>query len=408
MPGSEFALAGADVVVVGAGTGGMAAALLLADAGANVTLLERVAEPGAVGAGILLQPNGLAVLHALGLGSALAAAGRPLTGAFVRTPRGTPLVAAATPDYGRGLDHLLALRRSRLNELLLDAVAGRPAITARFGADVTAARPDGTVDVLERAVAGTLRADLVVGADGIRSVVRTGGDFAARTRPAGGPYLRGLLPTTDLDLDSEYWTALGLFGGARVDPDTLYFYADAAAPAVAAALARRDLAAVAREWAVALPLAGEILSRVPSIDELLVNEATRVDCERWADGRLVLLGDAAHAMAPTLGQGANSAIVDAAVLVNELATGRPLAAALAHYGARRRPAVRRVQDSADRLVTLSSLRNPALRLARDTALRLVGRLPGATTRLAKAVAQEDPAWLRDTVAHLRGRPAGTA
>src|SRR2546430_5086112 len=122
----------ADVVVVGAGTGGLTVALLLARVGASVTLLERVAEPGAVGAGILLQPNGIAVLTALGLGTALDRSGYRLHGGAIRSAGGRALVSLATPDFGHGLDHLLAIRPSRLNEILLDAVARQPPITARF------------------------------------------------------------------------------------------------------------------------------------------------------------------------------------------------------------------------------------------------------------------------------------
>jgi 2-polyprenyl-6-methoxyphenol hydroxylase-like FAD-dependent oxidoreductase len=172
---------------------------------------------------------------------------------------------------------------------------------------------------------------------------------------------------------------------------------------VAEALSRRDFAALTEVWAAELPVAGAVLRRVDGFERLLVNDVVRVDCARWSDGRLVLLGDAAHAMAPNLGQGANSAIVDAAVLALELVRAGPLDDVLARYTARRRPAVRRVQNGADRAAAVAGIRNPALRFARDTALRLAGLLPGAATRLTRSSQQEDPAPLYRALTGLRDK-----
>jgi 2-polyprenyl-6-methoxyphenol hydroxylase-like FAD-dependent oxidoreductase len=393
---------GRHVVVAGGAIGGMTAALLLARAGASVTVLERVAEPGAVGAGILLQPNGLAVLAGLGLDPELGRAGHRGGAGAVRSASGASLVELRVPDFGGGLDHALALRRSRLHELLLAAVrAAHPAVALRLGTEVTGVGRDGTVAFQAGGVAGRLGGDLVVGADGVGSVVRSGGDFGARARATGSTYLRGLVSGDDLGLEGEWWTPLGLFGGAPMGDGSTYFYASASRPPVARALAAGDLAGLRACWAGALPLAGRVLERVQGIGELLVSQVVRVDCERWSDGRLVLLGDAAHAMAPNLGQGANSALVDAAVLAVELAGGGPPEQALARYTDRRRPAVRRVQDSADRLARLADLPSPALRRVRDTLLRVAPGL-GSDRRL-RAVQQEDPAWLLDAVAGLSGR-----
>src|SRR6476646_2979201 len=117
--------------VVGAGPGGTVTALLLAATGWRVTLLERVAEPTAVGAGLLLQPNGLAVLDALGLHDALHARAHEIRGAAVRNHHGRTLLQTRVPDMGSGLDHLLALRRSHLAAVLDDTIESTAAVELR-------------------------------------------------------------------------------------------------------------------------------------------------------------------------------------------------------------------------------------------------------------------------------------
>jgi 2-polyprenyl-6-methoxyphenol hydroxylase-like FAD-dependent oxidoreductase len=187
-------LQGCNVVIAGGGIGGMTAALLLGSAGASVTLLERVAEPAAVGAGILLQPNGLAVLYALGLGEELQRAAWRTPTAAIRDPTESWLLDLPLPDFGHGLDHALVLRRTHLYGVLLAAVRAHPAIAVQLGTQVTWASPAGVVRSRCQGVEATITADLVVGADGAASTVRAHGDFGAVVRATGARYVRALVP----------------------------------------------------------------------------------------------------------------------------------------------------------------------------------------------------------------------
>lgn len=384
-------LEGRHVAVVGAGIGGTAAALLLARAGAHVTLFEQAPEPRAAGAGILLQPNGLAVLYGLDLDERLARRGIRVTRLRVADAGGTPIFDVPIPRFADGLDHALVLPRGEVLAALVDLVVAEPAIECRFGTEVDAVGSDGTVTYRAPDGPRSVAADLVVGADGVHSRVRKQSRCRAHVSQ-GFRYVRGLGPPMPLDAMTEYWTGLGIFGLAPIDRGT-YFYASTHADPLPTAVANRDLELFRSAWAGALPAAGAALAGVRRFDDLLVNEVRRIDCASWTDGAIVLLGDAAHAMAPNLAQGAGSALVDAVVLAWELAQPGDRAAALVRYDARRRPAVRAVQDLTDRLASLADLTHPVLRWLRDGGVRLFGSWVAGEVPL-RLVEQEDPLWLR--------------
>ncbi|MCB9378220.1 MAG: FAD-dependent monooxygenase [Holophagales bacterium] len=380
-------LEGKKVVVVGGATGGCAAALLLARAGARVTLLERIAEPRAVGAGIGLAENGMAVLEGLGLGPEIAASARPVRGGrIVDAARRTLL------DPGGAAPEIRMIRRSDLQRALLDAVAAESRIDARFGVEAVAAASDGRLEVSGPDGSESLVADLVVGADGVHSRVRDGGPFDARVDARGIAYVRALARGAE-PLVEEAWSAAGLFGSFAV-ADGVYWYASAGAPEVARALDARDLDAFRAVWRRAYPAATALLDATASFDDLVVNRVVRVVCGRWSDGRRVLIGDAAHAMAPNLGQGANSALVDATVLVDELRRADDLAGALAAYEARRKPAVERVAALAHRLGRIAEWRSAPARALRDRLLLPLAARLDDPARQRALVLQEEPATLR--------------
>ncbi|HEX6314033.1 MAG TPA: NAD(P)/FAD-dependent oxidoreductase [Gemmatimonadaceae bacterium] len=368
------------VIVCGAATGGCASALLLARAGARVTLIERVPEPKAIGAGIAIAENGLAVLESLGLGPAMSVA-RPVTDVRIVDAHGRTLLA----PRGRA-PRAVMIRRSTLQGILLDAVAGEPRIATRFGIEVVGAdAASGTVTVRGDTGQATLEGDLVVGADGVHSRIRECGEFGARVGASGIRYVRMLLEA-DVATGTEAWTPAGLFGAFPVDGGT-YAFASCGTRSLGAALDAGDLAAFRSAWLHAYPASGRILALLGSIDELVQNAVIRVDCETWHDGRLVLVGDAAHAMAPNLGQGANSALVDAAVLVDELRRSDAVPAGLAAYESRRRRAVKRVADASARLGRLAEVTHPLPRAVRD---RLVMPVAGlfASERATALLLQE--------------------
>jgi 2-polyprenyl-6-methoxyphenol hydroxylase-like FAD-dependent oxidoreductase len=323
------------------------------------------------------------VLDALGLGPALTSV-MESPGLRVTDARGHTLL---TPPAGSRIG---IITRSRLQEVLLDALLAEPRVRCRFGTTLERADRDGTVVLSDTNGAHTERFDLVVGADGVHSKVRASGNFGARMRRTGIHYLRALVPVT-VNEGTEAWTPVGLFGAVPVDGGA-YVYASCASATLAKAIVQRNLPGLVDAWRSAYALAGELLGSVTRFEQLLIHEVVRVDCDRWHDERIVLVGDAAHAMAPNLGQGANSALVDAAVLFDALREAPDLATGLADYAARRQHKVRHVADTAERLARLADLAHPLLRLLRDRVLMpVVNRLP--SDQQLRAVMQESPETL---------------
>ena len=367
-------------MVVGAGIGGLTASLVLSRVAARVTLVERAERPSEVGAALALQPNGMAVLDRLGLLPAVEAVSARIDRMDIRSVTGRRLLAAGMPDLGGGLDHAIAVRRTDLHRLLLDAVAGVSSIETRFGWTAVSADLSGAVRITSTAENSldlgsmSLRADVIVGADGVNSAVRSTGGFKSRMS-LGSSYVRTIVRGRASPWFEEYWTPLGSFGQAPLDGDLIYFWAAAHVAGAADAVARRDLAAFRQEWRRVLPAAADLLDRVSSFDDLLVNTVSSVACRRWFSGRLVLLGDAAHAMPPNLGQGANSALVDGVVLAEELARAPSVMDALVGYDKRRRPFARRVQKTAEMLQRLCGIQRVQALRVRDALLAGSARFP---------------------------------
>jgi 2-polyprenyl-6-methoxyphenol hydroxylase-like FAD-dependent oxidoreductase len=366
--------------VVGGGVGGAATALLLARAGAATTLLESRDDPRHAGAALALAPNGLAVLDRLGLGDAARARGSVLRGLVLRNEGGDVLARVEPAALDPAYDHLAVVPRAGLLELLYDAIDTTDAVTLHAGAPVDAT------------AVPTLTGDVVVGADGLHSVVRTAAGFDADVRDLHTTYVRALLPGTPGDDQvGEWWTSIGLVGVLPVG-DATYFYASADAPPLRRAVRSGDVAAFRDVWAATIVPLADVVAKLDDFDQLLVNDVAEVRCGGFVSGRVVLVGDAAHAMPPNLGQGANSALVDAVVLTASLADAPTVADALVAYDTRRRRAVQRVQASARRLLRLSGAHGSTARAVRDGLVRATRRSM-ASPRVARTVMQESPRWL---------------
>lgn len=355
--------------IVGGGIGGLAAAIALHRRGWRVEVLERAPRFTEIGAGISLWPNALRALDALGLADTVRALGAVEAAGGVRDLRGRWLSRTDNGELARRFGQpLVVLHRADLLRALTEAL---PADSLRPGSEVSLVRDDDHGPVVEHP-GGETRPDLVIGADGLRSAVR-----GALWPDAAGPRYAGYSawrmvtdPLTEPPAEgAATWGRGERFGYTALPGGRMYCFATASLPAGATAASEYDeLLRRFGAWPDPIP---SLLAAVPA-DAVLRHDLYGLPpLPSFVRGRVALLGDAAHAMTPNLGQGACQALEDAVTLAHCLDGAHDVAAALHAYDRLRRPRAQAIARRSARLGTLGQLSWPPAVLLRDTAARLM-------------------------------------
>lgn len=371
-------------MVVGGGVGGLATGLALQRLGWEVRVRERstVLEPA--GAGLVLWPNALRCLRVLGVEGEVRSRGTVLRESRITRPNGRRL---SRVDLGaHGEDGALGMVRSDLVEVL--AAALDPGVL-ELGSPV-----DGPEEI---------EADVVVGADGVRSVVRTALWPSVVPEHRGYTVWRALLGGDEPVLGevaglTETWGRGLRFGVVPVGTGGTYVYAAASSPQRRAG--EDELAQLRRlfeDWHAPIPA---LLDRLQPAG-LLRHDIHDLPPGRTPlhQGRHVLVGDAAHAMEPNLGQGACLAIEDAVVLAHSLAAQPSVSAGLSSYAAARASRVASLARQSRRLGRVAQQANPWATAVRDAAMLMT---PDWSARLATRGAA---GWQPPASAVPAGQPA---
>jgi 2-polyprenyl-6-methoxyphenol hydroxylase-like FAD-dependent oxidoreductase len=366
-------------IVIGSGIGGLSCAIGLRRVGIEVTLYERAPELREVGAGIMLWANALRALDALGAWDAVRAVSMAVERVQLAAVNGDRLqmTAAAAEMEGRVAFRPVVVLTHRAD--LVGALAGLlPPGVARYGHECVGVEDRGARAVVRFANGHTDQADLVVGADGIRSRVRAELFGPDEPRYAGYTCWRGICPRPAAVATGEVrlWTGRGSQVGINAIPgDRVYWFATKNAPA--GQHADNEQAAAARTfegWAAPLP---ELIASTRPDHVIRGDIIDRPPARPWVRGRCVLIGDAAHATTPNFGQGGGMAIEDGVVLARCLAARRDdVPAALAAFEAERFPRTSAVTNEAWRFGRVLQWEGRLSTWVRDLMSGLAIRLSG--------------------------------
>src|SRR5579872_2970833 len=363
------------VAIIGGGIAGLTTAIALHQRRIEAKVYETASSWSAVGAGIVLPSNAMEVLGKLGLAHSVQEAGSRIDLLEIRDQGGALIhsvdLRPAAEKFGA---HTVAVRRSELHKVLLAAVPA-DCVQLNKGCECVQNRPDGVT--VRFGDGSTATCDFLIAADGLRSAVRQQVAPRAKERYSGQSSYRAIVqhPVAPYlnNVCREFWGPGKRFGFACVDNENIYWYATFDAEAGGADAAEElhaRLLDFSRRFPSPIP---ELIANTKEDQIVRTDIADLPPIRTWHKGRILLIGDAAHASMPDLGQGGAQAIEDAYVLAAQLAVEGNVEHALHRFEGIRRPRVIYVARLSRMVSKLAHISNPGVRWIRDRALRLVPR-----------------------------------
>jgi 2-polyprenyl-6-methoxyphenol hydroxylase-like FAD-dependent oxidoreductase len=356
------------LIIVGGGIGGLAAALALNRAGFDVAIYERAPAFTEIGAGMSLWPNATRVLRSLGVLEQVLVSGEPVTRFNLFRPNGKLISAIAMTGFQTPA---LCIHRADLHEALRRQlpegclIPGQRVKSFEQDSDGVTAKFEGGPDV---------RADGLIAADGINSGIRA--QIHGQREPIYRGYCiwRGIAPEIPGAVQghiSETWGSGRRFGVMPMGRGRVCWYAtkNSIPSQMDAPEGRKaEVSALFKNWHGPIP---ELIEATNPGDIIKNDARDRNPLKGWGDGRVTLLGDAAHPITPNVGQGACMAIEDAACLAKCLLASSDTASGFRSYEALRGSRTAHMAKQSRRIGAIGQWENPWVVRARDLITRLV-------------------------------------
>ena len=366
-------MVGLRAIIVGGGIGGLTTALALRAIGVESTVYERAAGLEAIqaGGGIHLWSNALHVLRHIGMDESVRAVGSELELAEFRSWRGPLLSGWHVGDISRVVGMpTVGVSRANLHPVLTGAVGADRIVS---GAQCVGFTQDSDGVTARFADGRTERADLLIGADGISSAVRAQIHGQQPHRYSGYTLWQAIIDYPPAKAPVDYfcvtWGRGKRFSYYRVGGGRLYWFGVSNAPAREQEPEQGKVARLLERYADSREPAASMIAATPDEAISRVDMRDRPPIKRWGEGRVTLLGDAAHPMTFNVGQGACQAIEDAGALARHLSRGSDLTAALRAYEAERIKRTTPIVNLAWQLGSFGRWEQPAVCRFRDLMLR---------------------------------------
>jgi 2-polyprenyl-6-methoxyphenol hydroxylase-like FAD-dependent oxidoreductase len=359
--------AGKKAIIIGGGIGGVTAAIALKQAGLDVTVYERAEELREVGSGLPLWTNALRTLHVLGLTGELEKLGVQVSSMRVTTWKGDTLTDTKNDKHLKTLGTItIVVHRAELLTLLLKTLGED---NVQLGMTCTGFSQDASGVTAQFANGQEVRGDVLIGADGIHSITRTQLFGLIKPKYVGYTCWRGLAHTTRTGLETWAWGKGCQFGITPMSQERAYWFVQKYAPEGEEDKpgGRKDgILELFHDWHDPIPAVIEATAET----DILRNDIYELQhLHQWSNGRVTLLGDAAHAMTPNLGMGACQAIEDAVALADCLKDTTNIAAALKNYEKRRVTRTNRITRLAHFIGQAVQWENPILSVPRNIIIK---------------------------------------
>ncbi len=364
------------VIIVGAGIGGLTAAATLRRIGMVVEVYERAKELRPAGGALSLMCNAVLALRSLGIEPKFEEKAEILSDLHFLTTQGRPIKTMHFKEISEELGApCYGIHRTDLQQVLLAEIGDTP---VHLNAEAVKFEPDGDGIRVHFRDGGHAKGDILIGADGFDSAIRR--QITGPERPRDADYVCWLATPYYQDsripkaYGAHFWGHGARFGIANIGSGRIYWWGTKNLPGDQARAWNGSKADILRTYAGWASVIGDVIEATPDQEILSVPAQDRPFLEHWGACPVTMLGDAAHPMLTSLGQGAAVAMEDAAVLAHSLADAADPVSGLRAYEDRRRERTRRMVNTSRSMSKMEQAEGSIPVLVRNTYFRLLPKI----------------------------------